>query len=316
MKLLATTRITDEHLERLRQVSPEVELVRETGKARARELWKDADILFCYLLPGPLAEAERLKWIQLVSAGVDHLAIEELASRDLVVTTATGIHGPAIAEYVLCMMVMLSRRIPLVLRESAEHKWRPSRGRTYYGELLAGKTAGILGLGAVGGHIGSMCRCLGMTVLGVSRSGRPSDAADRVYTVGRLLEMLPLCDFVVVTLPLTAETRGLLGEREFAAMKSSACFINVARGAIVNEDELARALRLGTIAGAALDVMAVEPLPPESELWDLPNAVITPHMSGDFSAYTDRTVEILEENLRRYLSGAPLINLLDVQRGY
>ena len=137
-----------------------------------------------------------------------------------------------------------------------------------------------------------------------------------VFTPDHLMEMLPLCDFVVVALPLTPETRGFLGEEQFKAMKRTAFLINIARGQIVQEEALVRALREGWIAGAAVDVFAQEPLPPESEMWEVPNLIVTPHMAGNFSAYLDRVMDILRENLRRFVAGEPMINVLDKQRGY
>ncbi len=315
MKLLTTARFSDADLDSLRAVSPEIEVVRELDRDRAREQFSTADILCTFELPGPLEEARQLKWIQLVSAGAEHVLKAGIRESDVLVTTASGIHQYAMSEFVLCSMVMLSRRIPMILKETAEHKWRPQRPRAYYGEELYGKTVGILGLGAIGRRVAQTARCLGMRTLGVQR-GTSTGIVDEVYHPSRLLEMLPLCDFVVIALPLTSETRGMVGERELRAMKPSAFLINIARGQIVDEETLARALREGWIAGAAIDVFAQEPLPTDSELWDLPNLILTPHVSGNFSAYLDRVMDILRENLKRYVAGEPMINVLDKQRGY
>lgn len=319
MKVLATVRLTDEQLESLRRVSPDLQVVRELDEKRAREEFRDADVFYGFLLPGPLEEARSLRWIQLVSAGAEHLFEAGIRRTDVLVTTVSGIHGTAISEYALCTMIMLARRIPHILRESARHEWRPNRARMYYGEELRGKVLGILGLGAIGRQVAQVARCLGMRVVGLRRSGAegPGDGiVEEVYGPEGLLEMLPRCDFVLVVLPLTAETRGLIGERELRAMKPSAFLINVARGHIVDESALTRALREGWIAGAAFDVFAREPLPADSELWNLPNLIVTPHMAGNTLPYLERATEIFRENLRRYLAGEPLINLLDKERGY
>jgi phosphoglycerate dehydrogenase-like enzyme len=321
MKVLIHTKMSEQQLEKLRSVSPELEIVREVDAERAREALRDAEILCTYKLPGPLEEARALRWIQLVSAGAEHLFEAGIADMDVEVTTVSGIHGPAMAEYALCMMVMLARRLPQILRESAQRQWRPSRARTYYGDELRGKTLGIVGFGKVGQQAASVARCMGMNVLGFRRTpaaqAEPGGLAEELFS-GRegLLRMLPRCDFLLLVAPLTAATRGLIGEEELRAMKPTAHLINVARGQLVDEPAVVRALREGWIAGAALDVFSTEPLPADSELWDLPNVIITPHMSGDFIEYLDRAAEVFEENLRRYLAGEPRINVLDKQRGY
>ena len=315
MKLLTTSRFSSQDLDALKGIAPELEVVRELDAEKAREQFRNAEIYCGLQLPGPLAEAQGLRWVQLVSAGAEHIFDTGILRSDVMVTTASGVHVHAISEYVLTMMVMLARRLPQILAETAKHEWRTDRQRMYYGEELYGKTVGVLGLGAIGQQVATTLRSLGMRVLGIRRSGT-TGVADEVFTPDRLMEMLPRCDFVVVTLPLTAETRNLIGELELRAMKSTAFLIDVARGGIVDETSMARALREGWIAGAAVDVFAEEPLPKDSEMWDLPNLIVTPHMSGNFSAYLDRVMDILRENLRRYVAGEPMINLLDKQRGY
>jgi len=238
---------------------------------------------------------------------------------DIVVTTASGIHKTAMAEYVVCMMISLSRRIPMILRESEQHQWKPGRLRLYYGEEISGKTLGILGLGAIGREVARVARALGMRTIGLRRSGHtgaPEGVVDEVYGPDEMLEMLPKCDFVLVVVPFTPETRGMFGEKELRAMKPTAHLINVARGEIVDEAALAKALREEWIAGGAFDVFAKEPLPADSELWDLPNLVITPHMSGNTIPYMDRAYQLFHDNLRRYLAGEPLVNVLDKKLGY
>ncbi|MHB0869721.1 MAG: D-2-hydroxyacid dehydrogenase [Chloroflexota bacterium] len=320
MKVLVNVKLSDEQIVSLMQLDPSLEVVRELDPERVRRAFQQAEVFFGFRLPGPLEEAKSLRWIQLVSAGAEHLFEAGIDRTDVLVTTVSGIHGNAIAEYTLCAMVMLARRMPLVLRESERHQWKPGRLRTYYGEELWGKTLGILGLGAIGQRVAGMARCIGMRVLGLRRSGGsddlPEDLVDGVYRPEGLMEMLPRCDFVLVVLPLTPETRGLIGERELRAMKPSAHLINVARGHIVDEAALARALREGWIAGAAFDVFGQEPLPPESEIWDLPNLIVTPHIAGGTLPYLDRATEVFRGNLRRYLAGEPMVNVLDKEKGY
>ncbi|MGI5837564.1 MAG: D-2-hydroxyacid dehydrogenase [Chloroflexota bacterium] len=319
MKLLVNVKINDQKMEKLRQLSPKLEVVRELDSQRAREEMRDAEILYAFKLPGPLEEAKKLKWIQLISSGAEHIMDAGIGETDIVVTTASGIHGAAMVEYALCTMVMLARRIPMILRESQQKQWKPGRLRLYYGDELWGKTLGILGLGAIGQRVATVAKALGMQVLGLRRSGQAGgkvEGVDNIYSPDGILEMLPQCDFVLIAVPFTRETRNMIGEREFRAMKPTAHMINVARGEIVDEAALSKALREGWIAGAAFDVFAKEPLPPESELWDIPNLIITPHMAGNTIPYMDRATELFQDNLRRYLAGEPLINVLDKSLGY
>lgn len=319
MKILVNVKLNDRQLESLRELSPQLEVVRELDPERARQELRDAEILYTFQLPGPLEEARSLRWIQLVSAGADHIMEAGVGKTDILVTTASGIHAAAMVEYSLCMMVMLARRIPLILRESQQRQWKPSRLRTYYGDELWGKTLGIVGLGSIGRRVAAAARCLGMRVVGLRRSGGAGleeGLVDEVYGPDGLLEMLPQCDFVLVAVPFTPETRGLIGEAELRAMKPTAHLINVARGEIVDEAALARALREGWIAGGAFDVFAQEPLPPDSEIWDLPNLIVTPHIAGNTIPYLDRATDLFRDNLKRYLAGEPLVNVLDKRLGY
>ncbi|HEX2924414.1 MAG TPA: D-2-hydroxyacid dehydrogenase [Chloroflexota bacterium] len=319
MKVLINAKLSESQMESLRGVDPRLQLVRELDPDVARRELRDAEVLLCFQFPGLPDEAPNLKWIQLVSAGAEHLLQAGLGQTDITITTVSGIHKTAISEYTLWAMISLARRMPLVLRESERHEWKPSRLRTYYGEELCGKTLGILGLGAIGRQVATLARCLGMTVLGLRRSGDKAvtdPSVDGLYGPEGMLEMLGRCDFVLVVVPLTPETRGMIGERELRAMKPTAGLINVARGQIVDEGALARALREGWIGGAAFDVFEEEPLPPESELWNLPNLIVTPHMAGQTLPYMNRVTELFKENLRRYLAGEDLLNVLDKSRGY
>ncbi|MCL4369905.1 MAG: D-2-hydroxyacid dehydrogenase [Chloroflexi bacterium] len=316
-KVLITARVTEEQSRSLQEISPDLEIVVERDPEKAREPLKDAEILCCFELPGPLAQAPKLKWIQLVSAGAEHLFDAGIEKTDIMVTTVSGIHAHAMAEYSVGVMVMMARRLPAVLEETRQRKWRPQRIRAYYGEELHGKTVGVLGLGGVGRAVAEACHCLGMRVVALRRSGTATGGvADRVYLPPDLLVMLAECDYVVVALPVTPETRALIGEKELRAMKPTARLVNVGRGELIDEAAMARALREGWIAGAALDVFVQEPLPADSELWDAPNLIVTPHLAGGTLPYMDRAVEVFRQNLYRYLAGEPMLNVLDKQRGY
>ena len=214
------------------------------------------------------------------------------------------------------LMLMLAKRIRQLGDQQQQKRWE----RFTAGDL-DGKTVGVLGLGHIGEATARRCKAFGMRVLATRRSctrreSRDDGMADEVFPPGQVLEMLPQCDFVVLALPLTAETRHILGERELRALKPATFVINVGRGGLIDEPALIRALREGRIAGAGLDVFETEPLPPGSPLWEMPNVIVTPHMAGGTESHDERVSAILRENLGRYMQGRPLLNLLHPERGY
>lgn len=249
-----------------------------------------------------------LEWVQTASAGVDHLL--PLNPR-VAVTSASGIHDEVLTDYVICAVLMWNLHFPTFSRQQREHVWKST-------ELLptAGRTLSILGLGSIGKLAARKAKKLGMRVLGVkARPGPPPEGVDEVHGVEGLEEVAGRSDFLAVTLPLTPETRGLVGEGVLQAMKPGSVLINLSRGTIVDEGALSKALRNGPLRGAVVDVFAREPLPPESELWDLPNLVITPH-TGDIQGWREKVAELFCDNLARRLGGEPLRNVVDPVRGY
>jgi phosphoglycerate dehydrogenase-like enzyme len=269
----------------------------------------EAEVLYGWNFPAHLlTRARALRWVQSAGAGVETLLVPELSS-EVVVTRAAGIFGPWMAEYALGWCLWVTQRVETFRAQQARGLWRPvDPGR------LRGATMVVIGLGDIGRTIAAAGRAFGMTVVGVSRSGRPAAPADVVYRVAHLRTALAHADFAVLTLPLTRDTRGLIGRRELAAMKRSACLLNVGRGAVVDEAALVRALRTRRIAGAVLDVFETEPLPATHPLWRLDNAVVTPHIAGP-STPAEVSV-IFNENLRRYAAGRPLLHVVDRRCGY
>lgn len=265
------------------------------------------------------SRAPRLRWIQLTSAGVDRLLDAPVLRAGITVTTASGIHAVPISEYVIGAMIAFAKGFPRAWRAKAERAWQP-----YWPDELEGRTVGVIGLGAIGTRVARLAHHLEMRVLGVRRSavqralGRDAGAPflAEVLPLGDLGYLLAESDYVVVAVPLTPDSRGLIGEAELRTMKRNAVIINVARGAVIDEGALVRALKEGWIAGAALDVFETEPLPGESELWGMENVLITPHVSGGTPRYMERAVELFCDNLRRYLAGEPLRNVVDPARGY
>jgi len=268
-----------------------------------------AEILYCWRPPpSVLARAPQLRWIQVMGAGVEQVLAPELPGR-VVVTRAAGIFGPWMAEYTLGWCLWTTQRMEGFRASQRQRRWAPVDPIP-----LRGQTLCVVGLGDIGRAIARKARALDLRVIGVTRTGRGPREAERVYRPRALRSALARADFVVLTVPLIATTRGLLGAAELAAMKPSAWLINIARGPIVEETALLEALRARRIGGAVLDVFDAEPLPPEHPLWTLENVAITPHISGPS---TPREIApIFNDNLRRYLAGRPLRHLVDRGRQY
>ena len=281
-------------------------------------LLAEAEVMFDISRPGGEdlpRQAPRLRWIQLSSSGVGQFVERTgLGGSSVVVTNAAGVHATPLAEFVLFAMLYFAKRMPRVLADQRRHHWE-----RFALDTLPGKTLGLVGLGRVGQGIARVARALGLRVLATRRTGADGSGApdvDLVFPPAGLHRLLGASDYVALTVPLTRETAGLLGEAELAAMKPGAVLINVARGQIVDEPALIRALQSGHLGGAALDVFAVEPLPPGSPLWDLPNVLVTPHSMSTALGENEALVDLFCDNLRRYLDGKPLLNVFDRGRGY
>jgi glyoxylate/hydroxypyruvate reductase len=270
----------------------------------------DAEILYAWKFPPQLyAKAGRLKWLQVMGAGVDWALVPELPEH-VQITRAPGVFGPWMAEYVLAWCLWVTQRLKPYRDAQRQRRWDDH----VLPERLGGKTVTIVGLGDIGRDIARAARGLGMRVLGVSRRGRPVREATRMDSVAAMTRALREADFVVLLLPLTPETRGIIGADALAAMKSTAWLINIARGAVVDEGALMAALEQRRIAGAVLDVFDREPLPPSHPLWKMDNVVVTPHISGPSTA--DALTPVFNDNLARYLAGRPLRHVVDRHRGY
>lgn len=250
--------------------------------------------------------APRLEWIQLTSAGADHVDVAPLRARGVTLTTAQGVQARPIAEFVLASILAWAKDVPSLVRRQQARTW--SRDTLLE---VTGRTVGILGFGSIGLEVARLVRAIGMRVLAAVRS-QPSEGqlarADEVLPWSDLDALLARSDYLVLALPLTAETSGLIGDARLARMMPGAVLINVGRGGVVDEDALVRALRAGTIRGASLDVFATEPLPPDSPLWGLDNALISPHVAAGTDRYDERVIELFADNLAAFLRGAPLRN--------
>jgi phosphoglycerate dehydrogenase-like enzyme len=258
-------------------------------------------------------EGGALRWVHSVSAGVEHLPLERMAERGILLTSSAGAYATAMTENAIAAMIMLTRNLPSWLAAQPERRWLDAD--TYGSSVLRGKRLGIVGYGAVGRELAAAARALGMSVWATKRSPLflAAEPLDRLLSPDRLGEMLAESDAVVLCASLNRTTRHLIGEDELAAMKPTTILVNVGRGGLIDEDALVRALHDGRLRGAMLDVTAEEPLPAESPLWTAPNLLITPHISGNAPESWDSQVDFFCRNLRLYLEGSPghMGNLVD-----
>jgi phosphoglycerate dehydrogenase-like enzyme len=305
------------HVDYLRRRFPHVTFTHAAGEHELMAHIAVADVGFLGRLKAEgLARAQRLRWVHSPAAGVGNLMFPEMIASDVVVTNSRGIHGAVMAEHVIGVTIALFRQLHVAVRAQLEHKWeQPGLSEI---RSLRGRRMGIVGLGAVGSAVADAAFAMGMRVAATRRRAaapRPP-SVDIVYEPSRLSELLATSDVVVLAAPHTDETRDLIGSREIRQMKRDAVLINVARGRLVREEDLAIEVSRGTIAGAALDVFEREPLAASSPLWDLPNVLITPHTSGFREDYWEAAVEIFADNLHRFEAGEPLLNVVDKTAGY
>jgi phosphoglycerate dehydrogenase-like enzyme len=314
-----TQEFSDEQLAEVHSTAPELEVV-VTKEAREIERRLDeVEIVVGHLSPEQTRLAlagKNLRWIQQWGAGADWLMRHpEAVRQDFVLTNASGVHAIPISEHILAVLLAFARRLPQAVRAQAGRQWRgPEDGQVFE---LAGKILLLLGTGAIGARTARLAAALDMQVIGIRRNAEESlEGVEAMFPPERLLELLPRADFVVLTLPLTPETRGLIGRQELQAMKPSAVIINIGRGGTIQEPGLIEALQEGRLAGAGLDVFESEPLPADSPLWDMPNVLITAHYAGNTPRYHERALAIFLDNLRRYVAGKPLKNVVNKELGY
>ncbi|WP_449538815.1 D-2-hydroxyacid dehydrogenase [Ferdinandcohnia sp. Marseille-Q9671] len=316
-KLVITQDIEESHLEQIKAIVPSWEIVAGRDSSVWLDHLGDAEVIVGWkkeIADQCILSDSKLRWLQSWSAGVNSMPLAEMENRDILLTSANGVHAYPISETIFALMLGLTRKIHTYVRNQQEKKWHHADMKLEIHE----KTIGIIGVGAIGKETAKIAKAFGMTVLGVRHSGRNVDFVDKMYTPDQLSDMLPTCDYVVVTLPLTSETHHMFGAEEFKQMKSSSFFINIGRGEIVVEEELSKALQSGEIAGAGLDVFTKEPLQEDSPLWNLENVIVTPHTSGSTEHYTKRVIEdIFIPNLENYVRGEALPhNVVDYKKGY
>ncbi|MFC8226367.1 D-2-hydroxyacid dehydrogenase [Streptomyces sp. NPDC057287] len=331
---LSTLSLSDAWLDRLRQRHPRVEITQITAEKASDvpdEVWRRTRVLHTGAVFPDARQAPALQWIQLDTSGADHLKGTPTWDLPVPITSIGGISPVPMAEYVMMMVLGLAHRLPRAVAVQQSGVWpSPSeRWNTLMPRTLRGATIGVIGYGRIGQEIGRLARAHHMTVLGLKRgratrpgaffgAGAPdeAEAEAEIYTPDQLHEFLGRCDYVIVTCPLTDETRGMIDSEALAALKEGAMFVNVARGGIVDEEALLRALRSGRVAGAALDVFDEEPLGADSPWWTEPGVLLTPHVAGFAPDYEEQVLRLVGENIERHLTGSDLLNLVDRGRGY
>lgn len=308
------------HVEALRATFPADTILHATDDAQARALIPEADIAFAAsITPDQLRAARRLQWVHCPAAGVGHLLYPEMVASAVTLTNGRGTSADTIAEHVLAVVLALFRRLTTAHARQAQHVWAQDEIASPPGNrTIAGSRVLIVGLGSIGRATAARMHALGAAVTGVRRQPDAARIAsvDAVHPPEALHQLLPDADIVVLAAPQTMATRELIGKAEIARMKREAVLVNISRGALVDEDALVSALTAGALAGAALDVFRDEPLAPDHPIWDVPNLLITPHVSGFRHDHWDAALALFVQNRRRYAAGEPLLNVVDKREGY
>ena len=288
----------------------------------AVEAVRDAEVYLGFGAPEPVVRAgSGLRWIHSGTAGVSGVITPALRESGAVFTNSAGVHAPAVAESAIAMMLHFARGLDVAVQAQARGEWRtePFERVPSVARELAGATLGIVGYGGIGRETARRAQALGMRVIALRRRGPRAGQDEGVLVFsgrGGLERLLAEADYLLLSAPETSETRSLIDGPALERMKRGSVLVNVSRGALVDEEALVRALRDGTLRGAALDVFATEPLPPGHPLWRLPNVLVTPHVSGFTDRFWEREADLILDNLGRYLRGRPLRNVVDLAAGY
>ena len=310
MYVLISDRDAGEYKKALSPIFPEIEFRTVTREADIQDHVEKMDVLVTVYRVSDelLKQAVKLQWIQVMTAGVNYILDRPSLKKEVIVTSCRGIHGPQMSEMAVLLMLALNRDFPQVVRNQDRKQWE-----RWPGKLLFQKHVGILGMGVIGEAIADKCKCFGMTVLGIDIVERKIDSVDAFYHPDKLLEVAGQVDYLILVAPSTPETHKIVGSKVLSRMKPTAYLINIARGELVDEEALIKALEGGMIAGAALDALPVEPLPADHPLWRAKNIIITPHVGGMSDIYSEQTLPIIEENLRRFIRGERrnLINYIE-----
>lgn len=327
IRILVTSPIGKSCLEKITQVNQSIEVIDVSDllyqeqnqfsvtNEKLNSLLADTDVIFGFDVPNNLIRrAPNLKWIQAISAGVDHILIDDILKSPVVITTIKGVSSTAIAEFIFGIALIMVKQLSLCFQLKQSKSWQKYRTGT-----LFSRTLGIVGYGHIGREIARLAKAFKMKVIAIRRSTEQMTLDGNVDVMlprEKLSQLLVDSDFVVVSVPLTPETKKYIGEKELRSMKSTAYLINIARGNVIDEVALVQALEEGWIAGAGLDVFAEEPLPISSRLWELPNVILSPHVSGDTENEFDTATDFFIENLKNYMNNDILLNVVDKVKMY
>lgn len=314
MKILINSKIGQEHVVKIQSGFPAVEVINTENPQEAEKIVGDAEVLVSWWsnFQPAFLDSPRLRWVHALSAGIDGFLLPQILEGKVLLTNSRGIHGIPISEHVFALMLSFSRGLIHFARNQVQGKWQ----RVQLTELR-GKTLGIVGMGSIGSEIARLGTAFGMRVVAVKRTPGPApEGVNRVVGMEGLEMVLKESDYLVLAVPLTPETEGLIGAPQLEQMKPTAILINIARGEVLQEEQLAAALQQGVIAGAGLDVFETEPLPADSPLWQLENCIITPHCAALSPQYMTRAIDLFCRNLDAFLQGEPMPTLVDPSRGY
>jgi phosphoglycerate dehydrogenase-like enzyme len=306
------------YLTLLEQLPDDITLTVGASAEAFRTAAPEADVIFTGMGMAPVLReiwplAKKVRWVHSLSAGVDNLLFPELIESDVPLTNARGVFAESLGEFVAASMLFYAKDLRRMVRSQQAHRWDQ-----FDVDVLYKQTLGIIGYGEIGRSAARRAKALGMKVLVIrrKRASEPDPLVDQTYAIADRLQMLPLCDYVCVAAPLTLETKGLIGEAEIAAMKTTGVLINVGRGPIIDEPALIRALKDKRIRGAALDVFDEEPLPAGHPYWDMDNLLLSPHCADHTSTWLDETMQFFIDNFLRFYRGEPLLNIVDKKAGY
>jgi phosphoglycerate dehydrogenase-like enzyme len=330
--VVVTMDFSDELIELLRGTSPLLHIEQYHPNV-PDSAWEKAEVLYTNRPAPTPQQAPNLKWIQLHTAGMEHMIDKPIVTeRDMILTSASGIHAVPIAEYTLGMMLSWEYQFRLMWQSQKDKHWDENRYRIFAPTHLRGKTLGIVGYGSIGRELARTAHAFGMNILAVKHNAKqPADHTsyreaetgdpegnipDRIYPPEALKSMAAECDYLVLLMPVTDATRGMVNADIFQVMRDNAVLINSARGEVVHEPDLIAALQQGHIGGAILDVFQQEPLPPDNPLWELDNVIISPHVAGNSHRYHARAAALFAENLQRYIERRPLLNQYNRDKGY
>lgn len=316
-KIICTYTLTEEQTNRVsNRFGDRVQIVKVKDFEKDQAELSKARVLLTNqfkITTGDLDKMEKLEWIQCVFSGINHFPFDYLKSRGIILTNARGVHRIQMSEFMVNLLLSIVRRTFHYNQAQLQRKWDPVKNDELYG-----KTIGFIGVGSVAREVARKLKAFDVKLLGVKKTVTPVEYFDEIYGIDQLNRLLTESDFVITLVPLTDETRKMIGRSQFKQMKKTAWFVNAARGPVVDEEALIEALEEGWIAGAGLDVFEKEPLPEDSPLWDFKNVILTPHIAGPTPYYMDRVMEMFIGNLEAFIAGdkGKMVNVIDFDRQY